>query len=123
MVKPLAGVTVERTTAFPGLSPRPARPARTSSEASGAAVSSGGALMKHGGLPGGAESARPRSAPAPSRARSRTDAAVAGLARPGRPETPDEGREVGQMGGWDLGGSRQMLQAVHRSPWRQTSGQ
>jgi len=43
-----------------------------------------------------------------------TDAAVAGLATPVRPETPDKGREVRQMCGWDLGGDRQMLQTVRR---------
>jgi hypothetical protein len=43
-----------------------------------------------------------------------TDAAELGLAGPARPEVPDEGGEVGEMGGRDLGGSRQMLQAVRR---------
>jgi hypothetical protein len=48
-----------------------------------------------------------------------TDAAVAGLASPVRPETPDKGREVGQMCGWDLGGGRQMLETIRReSPRR-----
>ena len=43
-----------------------------------------------------------------------TDAAELGLARPARPEVPDECREVGEMGGRDLGGRCQMLQAVRR---------
>jgi hypothetical protein len=51
------------------LRPLPACPARTSAEASGAAVSSGVALMKHGGLPGRTDSTGPRSAALPSRAR------------------------------------------------------
>jgi hypothetical protein len=38
-----------------------------------------------------------------------TDAAELGLAGPARSEVPDEGREVGEMGGRDLGDSRQML--------------
>jgi len=67
--------------------PLPARPARTSAEASGAAVSSGGALMKHGGLLAG------RNRPARDQQPRRrvpvhvTEAAVTGLARPGRSET------------------------------------
>jgi hypothetical protein len=28
------------------------------------------------------------------------------------PESPDEGREIREMGGWDLGGGGQMLQAI-----------
>jgi hypothetical protein len=43
-----------------------------------------------------------------------TDAAELGLAGPARSEVPDEGREVGEMGLRDLGGSRQVLQAVRR---------
>jgi hypothetical protein len=43
-----------------------------------------------------------------------TDAAELGLAGRARSEVPDEGREVGEMGLRDLGGRRQMLQAVRR---------
>ena len=42
------------------LRPHPGDPARTSAEASGAAVSSAVAIMKLGGLPGAAEFAGPR---------------------------------------------------------------
>ncbi len=50
-----------------------------------------------------------------------TDTTVAGLASTVRPETPDEGREVREMCGWDLCGDRQMLQAIRRrSPRRVT---
>jgi hypothetical protein len=42
------------------------------------------------------------------------DAAELGLAGPARSEVPDEGREIGEMGLRDLGGSRKMLQAVRR---------
>lgn len=52
-----------------GLRPLPDHHARTSDEASGAAVSSGVALTKHGGLSGRTGSTGPRSAAAPSRAR------------------------------------------------------
>ena len=40
------------------------------------------------------------------------DAAELGLAGPARSEVPDEGREIGEMGLRDLGGGRQMLEAV-----------
>lgn len=50
-----------------------------------------------------------------------TDAAELGLTGPARPEVPDEGREVGEMGGRDLRGSRQMLQAVRRQSPRQVT--
>ena len=43
-----------------------------------------------------------------------TDAAELGLTGPARAEVSDEGREIGEMGLRDLGGSRQMLQAVRR---------
>ena len=43
-----------------------------------------------------------------------TDPADLGLAGPARPEVPDEGREVSEMGGRDLCADRQMLQAVRR---------
>jgi hypothetical protein len=43
-----------------------------------------------------------------------TDAAELRLAGPARSEVPDEGREAGEMGGRNLGGSRQTLQAVRR---------
>jgi len=37
------------------------------------------------------------------------------------PEGPEEGREVGGVAGWDLGGGCQMLQAVRLDdPWRVT---
>ena len=36
-----------------------------------------------------------------------------------RPESPDEGREVREMGGLDLGGGGQMLQAIHLDSPRQ----
>jgi hypothetical protein len=50
-----------------------------------------------------------------------TDAAELGLAAPARSKVPDEGREVSEMSGRDLGGSRQMLQAVRRENlWRVT---
>jgi hypothetical protein len=78
------------------LRPRPARPSRTSAEASGAAVSSGVAIMDHGGSPGGRENHPPS------------------LASPVRPETLDEGRGAGQMDGWDLDGGRQMLQTIRQ---------
>jgi hypothetical protein len=42
------------------------------------------------------------------------DAAELGLAGPARSKVPDEGREVGEMSGRNLGGSRQMFQAVRR---------
>jgi hypothetical protein len=35
------------------------------------------------------------------------------------PESPDEGREVREMGGLDLGGGGQMLQAIHLDGPRQ----
>jgi hypothetical protein len=38
-----------------------------------------------------------------------TEAAELGLAGPARSQVPDEGREVGEMGGRDLGDRRQML--------------
>jgi hypothetical protein len=43
-----------------------------------------------------------------------TDAAELGLAAPARSKVPDEGREVSEMSGRDLGGSREMLEAVRR---------
>ena len=43
-----------------------------------------------------------------------TEAAELGLAGPARPEVPDEGREVAEMRGWDLGAGRQVLKAVRR---------
>jgi hypothetical protein len=50
-----------------------------------------------------------------------TDAAEVGLAFPARSEVPDEGREICEMRGRDLGGGRQMLQAIRRkSPRRVT---
>ena len=39
-------------------------------------------------------------------------APVLSLAGPVLPEFPDEGREIREMGGWDLGGGGQMLQAI-----------
>lgn len=41
-----------------------------------------------------------------------TDAAELGLTGPAGAEVPDKGREVGEMGGRDLSGGRQVLQAV-----------
>jgi hypothetical protein len=52
-----------------------------------------------------------------------TDAAELGLAGPARPEVPDEGREVGEMSLRDLGGSRQMLQAIRRKSPRHVTGE
>jgi hypothetical protein len=110
------------------LRPRPARPARTSAEASGAAVSSGVAIREHGGAPGASETTRRhRIRRAPDQQSHRhmpvrgTDAAVAGLASTVRPETSDKGREVGQMCGWDLCGGRQMLQTIRRENPRQVT--
>ena len=39
-------------------------------------------------------------------------APILSLAGPVLPEFPDEGREIREMGGWDLGGGSQMLQAI-----------
>jgi hypothetical protein len=64
------------------LRPLPARPVRTSAEATGAAVSSGVAIRKHGGLPGGVLSAGPRSAAALSRARPSNRYRRSGSGRP-----------------------------------------
>jgi hypothetical protein len=50
-----------------------------------------------------------------------TDAAELGLAGPTRSKVPDERREVREMGGWDLSGGRQMLQAVRRLGPRQVT--
>jgi hypothetical protein len=109
------------------LRPLPARPARTSAEASGATVSSGVAIMEHGALPGGtenhsplSESAGPRPRAAPSRARPSHRCPRTESGRP-RTEISDEGREIREMCRWDLCGGRQMLQAVRRTgPRRMT---
>jgi hypothetical protein len=99
----------------------PARHGRTSVEASGAGVSSGEAIMKHGGLPGGAESAGRDQQPRRRVSARATAPAEVGQADPARSKVPDEGRKVREMGGWDLCGGCQMLQAVHgKSPCHMT---
>jgi len=48
-----------------------------------------------------------------------TGAAVLSLAGPVLPESADEGREIREMGGWDLGGGGQVLEAIRLDGPRQ----